>query len=83
MPLLLSEAQILLEAVDNPGIARGFGAFLDDAREEHLRLLVDAVRKPVRDTMREAFYSGKVDAYETLYEDLRKFASEQMEMAKQ
>jgi hypothetical protein len=58
-------------------------AFFDEQKREHVERLLSAVRKPVRDTMKEAQLAGKVEAYEQIFPDLERFAEEAMRNASQ
>lgn len=78
IPLRLAEAQQLYEALDDPLLRPALDAFFHDRRIETLDMLLQAVRHPVRDTMKEARLAGKVEAYESALTELKHFAAESL-----
>jgi len=73
----------LFDALDDPLLRPALAAFFGHQREEHLDMLVQAVRQSVRDTMKEARLAGKIEAYEELMSGLQRFAEEQLRDATQ
>lgn len=57
--------------------------FFAEARQQNVDLLLRAVRQPTRDTMKEAAFAGRVEAYDTCLRDLEIFAKRQMAQASQ
>jgi hypothetical protein len=81
MLLRLSEAQQLNEGLEDTLLRPALEAFAVEMRQHYLEELVQAVLKLERDTHRESYLAGRVDAYEVLLSDLRFFASEQLQQA--
>lgn len=81
MPLRLTEAQQLYEAIRDPLLRPGLEAFFKDQQEQATDALLRAVRQSVRDTMREAAHAGRADAYEQAMNDLDRFAERQIKEA--
>ena len=83
MPLRLAEAQQLHDALGDPLLRPALTAFFHEEHTEQLRQLVQAIRLPERDTMKEAQLAGKVEAYETALSSMERFAEEQLRRATQ
>ena len=81
MLLRLSEAQQLNEGLGDSLLRPALEAFALEFRLEFLNQLVQAVRQKERDTMKESYLAGKVEAYETLLSQLEHFAQEQLQKA--
>jgi len=67
----------------DPLLRPGLEAFFNLAKDEHVEMLLSAVRQNVRDTMKEARLAGKVEAYENALRELQRFATEQLKNATQ
>jgi hypothetical protein len=83
MPLRIAEAQQLADALSDPLLRPGLIAFFHQEQAEGLRQLVQAIRLPERDTMKEAQLAGKVEVYETALSGLEHFAEDQLRQASQ
>lgn len=83
MALRLAEAQQLVDALSDPLVRPAITAFFREEHAEQMRQLVQAVRLPERDTMKEAQLAGKVEVYETALSGLERFAEEQLRLASQ
>ena len=83
MPLRIAEAQQLFDALSDPLVRPALIAFFHQEHTEQLRQLVQAIRLPERDTMKEAQLAGKVEVYETALSGLEHFAEEQLRVASQ
>lgn len=83
IPLRLSEAQQLYEGVQDPLLRPALIAFFEERQKIEMVALLNAVRQPVRDTMKEARFAGMVEAYENALTDLEYFAKQQLGAAKQ
>lgn len=81
--LRLSEAQQLLDGLNDPLLGPALNAFFAEQYKQNLEELVRSVSQHVRDTMKEARLAGKVDAYQTCEADLRRWAEEQLRGAHQ
>lgn len=81
MTLRLAEAQQLYDGLNDPLISAGLTEFFSEGERTLTGQLVRAVKQSVRDTMREARLAGKVEAYEEMLPELRKFAVEQLKGA--
>jgi hypothetical protein len=76
--LHLSESQQLHDAVNDPSLRPSLEVFFNKKRDEILEQLVTAVRKPVRDTMKEARLAGQAESYEEALGEMTRFAEEQL-----
>lgn len=81
--LRLAESQTLYEALNDALFRPSLEAFFNEQRQEHIEMLLLAVRQSIRDTMKEARLAGKVEAYENALRDLEHFAKKQLEQAAQ
>jgi hypothetical protein len=81
--LRLAEAQQLHDGLEDALLRPALDAFFRDQRLIHLDMLLQAVRSPGRDTMKEARLAGKVEAYETALSELTRFAKDQLRKASQ
>lgn len=68
-----SEAQVFLDALENPVVKKVLLEFFGIQKELYLTDLMQAVRRESRDYNREAQIAGRVDAYETAYAYLLSF----------
>jgi hypothetical protein len=57
--------------------------FFEQQKQEHVEMLLSAVRQHVRDNQKESRLAGKVEAYENALADLRRFSEEQLRGASQ
>jgi hypothetical protein len=73
----------MVDVLNDPLFRPSLIAFCQQQQTEELRQLIQAIRQPERDTMREAQLAGKVEVYETIVSDLDRFAAEQLEKASQ
>ena len=83
MPLRLSEAQQLLDAVNDPLMEIALKAFFYEECKSHVSQLLHEIQKAERDVNKESRLAGKIDAYETAMHELRYFAQRQMKEASQ
>jgi hypothetical protein len=81
--LRLAEAQTLRDAVNDSLFRPSLAAFFNQKRDESVEQLLAAVRQHVRDNQKESRLAGKVEAYENVVEDLKRFAEEQLRGATQ
>lgn len=81
--VLLSEAQQLFDAVNDPLLNIALTKFFDEQKQQSTEMLLSAVRQSVRDTMKEARLAGKVEAYDNCLSEMRHFAQEQLRSAAQ
>lgn len=72
---------MLFDAVRDPMVAAGLNTFAQQMKRENVEQLLRAVRRNDRDTMQEARFAGKVEAYEAMMEDLEQFSEEQLKGA--
>ena len=75
----MAEAQQLFDALCDPLFKPALQTFLNEQRQEHLEMLVRAVRMEDRATLKEAFLAGKIEAYESLFRELEQFAAMELE----
>ena len=76
--LRLAESQQLYDGLTDPLLKPALEQFFEEQRQETLDALVTAVRQSVRDTMKEARLAGKVEVYENVFGELRRFAEKQL-----
>jgi hypothetical protein len=76
--LRLSESQQLYDAVNDPTLRLSLEVFFNKKRDELLAQLVSAVRRPMRDTMKEARLAGQAESYEEALGEMQRFAEEQL-----
>lgn len=81
MALRLSEAQVLNDAIHDPLCGLALREFVRSQYEAHVDLLLRALRQQERDTMKEAALAGKIDAYETMLEELKYFSQRMLKEA--
>ena len=79
--LRMAQAQQLYDALDDPLLNEALQDFFNVRRELHTEELLAAVRQHVRDTMKEARLAGKVEVYEEIVSELRRYAEEQLRSA--
>ena len=83
MPLHLSQAQLLHEALNDPALRPSLEAFFAEQRQENIEMLLSAVRHSIRDNQEESRLAGKIEAYENTLRELEQFARKQLEEASQ
>lgn len=76
--LRLSEVQQLNEGLTDSLLRPALEAFAAEMRRHYLEELVQAVRSGERNSHKESYLAGRVDAYEVLLSDLSFFAREQL-----
>lgn len=80
--LRLAEAQQLYDAVNDPLCRAGLAAFFKEQTGEHVKLLLSAIaRNKERNFYKESELKGKIDAYETSFPELERYAQRQLETA--
>lgn len=84
MPLHLSEAQQLFDALNDVLCRKALDTFVYEQAKAHMTMLISEIHKrKERDFYKESELKGKVEAYETMMSELKHFAERQLIEASQ
>lgn len=81
--LRMAQAQQLYDGLDDPLLNEALQDFFKRQRETYTDELLSAVRQHIRDNQKESRLAGKVEVYEEILSDLRRYAEEQIKSATQ